>query len=171
MYKALVVGMILAIAALLPTALVDDGYIHIPEMPTPKKVTTPVIEVPTPVGISAKAIPDIVVINPTASQSYLVMTKYELRVALHNTEWRGFINGSSHIEDDVWVPDDRFFKALWNIATCGKGGDFIQDVNVLHPEDHASDAYYYWRLHQTTYDTVDSIDAITSTEAVNKWCD
>ena len=170
MYKALVLGVVLAVIAFFPVALDNDSYVERIDVATAVPPTLAPPPTVTPVGITARAVKDVVItINP--ARHVTLMTKYELRVALHKTEWRGFINGSSHIENGVWISDDRFFEALWDVATCGKGGDFIPNINVLHPENYASDTYNYWRLHQTTYDTVETIDAITSIAAVNKWCD
>ena len=170
MYRALLLGFVLAVIAFFPVALENDTHVQRISVATPSPIVIAPPPAVTPVGITARAVEDVVItINP--ARHVTLMTKYELRVALHKTEWRGFINGSSHIENDVWIPDDRFFEALWNVATCGRGGDFIPNINVLHPGNYASDTYNYWRLQETTYDTVEPIDAITSIAAVNKWCD
>ena len=82
MYKALALGVGIALAIMLPMGLANDIYIHVPEVPVPKKIATQEIVPPTPVGISARAAPDKVVVNTEASVDYVLMTKWEFRVAV-----------------------------------------------------------------------------------------
>ena len=169
MYKALALGVGIAIAIMLPMGLANDIYIHVPEVPVPKKIATPEIVPPTPVGISARAAPDKVVVNTEASVDYVLMTKWEFCVAVCESGWRPWVTGSSHLAGDVWTADDRFFQALWLAATCGKGGDFIKETNDFYPPPKAQQTYEKWNMHiggmsadefqqYPLYDTVDAID-------------